>query len=118
LHGSGDLCGKVQLGEQLWMDSSQTIFLKPQQRRVGLVFQQYALFPHLSAIDNIALCADSISADSQNSSEQLAHSWLARLGMAELAQRLPHELSGGQQQRIAHPSWPRRFAFGRAIFSH
>jgi molybdate transport system ATP-binding protein len=101
LHHSADLAGSVRLGDQLWMDSAQGICLSAQQRRVGLVFQHYALFPHLSAMNNIALCADSMPATGQNSSETQAKTWLERLGLADLAQRLPHELSGGQQQRVA-----------------
>jgi molybdate transport system ATP-binding protein len=101
LHRSADLSGVVRLNDQHWMDSAQGVFLPPQQRRVGLVFQHYALFPHLSAINNIANCVDSMSAISPKSPESTAKDWLERLGMAELAQRLPHELSGGQQQRVA-----------------
>ncbi len=101
LHRSADLAGHVRLGDQVWMDSTQAIALSPQQRRVGLVFQQYALFPHLNAIENIALCANSITANGLNDSKNIAQDWLARLGLSALAQRLPHELSGGQQQRVA-----------------
>ncbi len=101
LHRSPDMRGIVRLGDQLWMDSAKGISLSVQQRRVGLVFQHYALFPHLTAINNIAICAYPIRADSQNHSKNTAQDWLARLGLAELAQRLPHELSGGQQQRVA-----------------
>jgi molybdate transport system ATP-binding protein len=101
LHRSADLAGQVRLGGEFWMDSTQGIHASPQQRRVGLVFQQYALFPHLSAIDNIALCARPIWAGGQNDSKKTAQNWLDRMGLSELAQRLPHELSGGQQQRVA-----------------
>jgi molybdate transport system ATP-binding protein len=101
LHRSADLAGQVHLGGECWMDSAQGIHASPQERRVGLVFQQYALFPHLNAIDNIALCARPIRASGQNDSKKTAQHWLDRMGMSELAQRLPHELSGGQQQRVA-----------------
>jgi molybdate transport system ATP-binding protein len=101
LHRSADLMGSVRLGDQLWMETAQGIHWPAQQRRVGLVFQQYALFPHLNAIENIALCADSMPGSGQNDAQNLAQSWLERLGLADLAQRLPHELSGGQQQRVA-----------------
>lgn len=51
------LQGTVQLGGSLWFGSAQGICLAPQQRRVGLVFQSYALFPHMNAMENIAVCA-------------------------------------------------------------
>ncbi len=101
LHRSADMLGEVRLGDQLWMDSSRGVFASPQQRHVGLVFQHYALFPHLNAINNIALCADSTASDGINDSKNIAMDWLRRLGLADLAERLPHELSGGQQQRVA-----------------
>ncbi|MBS7806045.1 ABC transporter ATP-binding protein [Variovorax sp. PCZ-1] len=101
LHQSADLAGTVQLGDQLWMDSAQRIRLPAQQRRVGLVFQHYALFPHLNAIETIALCADSMPANGLKASKNTAKIWLERLGLSELGERLPHQLSGGQQQRVA-----------------
>jgi molybdate transport system ATP-binding protein len=85
--------------QTVWFDSAQRINLPPQQRRVGLVFQQYALFPHLSARDNIAVCADSAWTWAEKCVQSAA--LLHRMGMADLAQRLPHQLSGGQQQRVA-----------------
>ena len=101
LHTPRDLTGSVRLGDASWMDSAQGIALSAQQRCAGLVFQHYALFPPLNAINNIAIYVDFIRANSQNHSQLIAQEWLARLGLADLAQRLPHELSGGQQQRVA-----------------
>jgi molybdate transport system ATP-binding protein len=85
--------------QTVWFDSAQRINLPPQQRRVGLVFQQYALFPHLSARDNIAVCAEDTWTWAEKYVQSVA--LLHRMGMADLAQRLPHQLSGGQQQRVA-----------------
>ncbi len=105
LHTSADMQGLVRLGTQTWFNSAQHLDLPAQQRRVGLVFQHYALFPHLNAIKNVALCVDSTGASSLKASpaeaEQLARQWLERLGLRELLARKPHELSGGQQQRVA-----------------
>ncbi len=103
LPAHGSVTGQVTMGGSVWMDSSHNICLPPQARRCGMVFQQYALFPHLNAIENIAICAYSKRATDQNTLHiQLqARDWLARLGMGDLALRLPNQLSGGQQQRVA-----------------
>ncbi len=91
--------GGLTAENTVWFDSAQRINLVPQQRRVGLVFQQYALFPHLSARDNIAVCAQDTWTWGQKYVQSMA--LLERMGMADLALRLPHQLSGGQQQRVA-----------------
>jgi molybdate transport system ATP-binding protein len=69
-------------------------------RNVGMVFQDQSLFPHLSALDNVAfgLRARGVA---RADAEATARSWLARFGIAELAARRPRELSGGQAQRVA-----------------
>jgi molybdate transport system ATP-binding protein len=85
--------------EAVWFDSARSIALAPQARRVGLVFQHYALFPHLNAIENVAACANICWASSQKHAQSMA--LLERMGLADLAHRLPHQLSGGQQQRVA-----------------
>jgi molybdate transport system ATP-binding protein len=101
LHQSADLQGRISVGTSTWLDSAQRVAWPPQARSVGLVFQQYALFPHLNAIENIALCADSFPASSPFDSQNRALAWLARMGLADLAERRIAQLSGGQQQRVA-----------------
>ena len=91
-------CGR-ESSREVWFDSARRVHLPPQQRRVGLVFQQYALFPHLCARDNIAVCADKTWTWAQKYVQAIV--LLQRMGLADLAQRLPHQLSGGQQQRVA-----------------
>jgi molybdate transport system ATP-binding protein len=93
------LTGSVQAGSELWFDSAKGIRWTPQQRRVGLVFQSYALFPHLTAIENVAASAIKQRSDGLNSLKTLA--LFERLGLAGLEQRRPAQLSGGQQQRVA-----------------
>ena len=93
------LQGRVQLGDEVWFDSAQGIQRSPQTRTVGLVFQSYALFPHLSAIENVAVCAGSTGARAIFLIK--AQELLLRLGLGGLEHRLPSELSGGQQQRVA-----------------
>ena len=93
------LTGSVQAGSEVWFDSTQGIRWTPQQRRVGLVFQSYALFPHMTAIENVAAGAHSERAVSKNHTKTKA--LFERLGLAGLEQRRPAQLSGGQQQRVA-----------------
>ena len=92
------LQGRVQVGEQpqdVWFDSAKRIRQPPQQRRVGLVFQHYALFPHLSALENIALAVD------KKGNGEPFDALFERMGLAGLQHRKPAQLSGGQQQRVA-----------------
>ena len=74
--------------------------LPPQARGVGVVFQSLALFPALTAVENVAygLCARGVA---RAEAEAEAEAWLERLGVAELGSRRPGELSGGQAQRVA-----------------
>jgi molybdate transport system ATP-binding protein len=87
--------GRIAVGEDVWFDADRRIDRPPQQRRVGLVFQHYALFPHLSAARNVALASSRTDADAH--AGQLLHS----VRLDGYAQRRPAELSGGQQQRVA-----------------
>ena len=91
--------GRVVVGDQVWCDSSRDVFLPPQNRHVGLVFQNYALMPHLSALDNVALSLLHLPRAERVST---AVRWLdhVRLTAAQQARR-PANLSGGEQQRVA-----------------
>jgi molybdate transport system ATP-binding protein len=76
--------------------SGPLINLPARKRHVGYVFQQYALFPHLSALENV-----SYALWRQPRARERAEALLDRMRLAKLANRYPHELSGGQQQRVA-----------------
>ena len=70
----------------------------PERRKVGMVFQDYALLPHLNVIDNVAFGLHAMPTAQRG---QHAMDTLDTVGLTELAQRFPHEISGGQQQRVA-----------------
>ena len=88
--------GRVIIGDRLVADSS--VSLPPEERGVGLVFQDYALFPHLSGLGNVTF---GLKARAREDAQRRALDMLARVQMTGHAQSYPHTLSGGQQQRIA-----------------
>jgi spermidine/putrescine transport system ATP-binding protein len=71
------------------------------RQRIGIVFQQFNLFPHLRAIDNVTIAARRVKRIPRAQAEKRAHELLARVGLEEKARQYPHQLSGGQQQRVA-----------------
>ena len=92
--------GSLHLGDRVLDDPAAGVLVPPQQRRVGVVFQDYLLFPHLSARDNVAFglrCAGT----PRRTAREAAGQWLDRMELAELADVRPAELSGGQAQRVA-----------------
>ncbi|KAF1022266.1 MAG: Fe(3+) ions import ATP-binding protein FbpC [Paracidovorax wautersii] len=90
------LAGRIELGESLL--SAPGVHLPPERRRVGMVFQDYALFPHLNARQNVAFGLRALPSAQR---EPRALAMLELVGLKDLAGRYPHELSGGQQQRVA-----------------
>lgn len=87
--------GEIEIGGQVV--ASSRIHLPPERRRVGMVFQEYALFPHLSVLDNVRFGLHLYSGDRARRAREV----LELVGLAGVEERLPHELSGGQQQRVA-----------------
>ena len=92
--------GHVTLGSQTLDDVLAGVHVPPEERRCGLVFQQHLLFPHLSAVENVAfgLRARRVAHDE---ARRLSLDWLSRVGVASLADRPASKLSGGQAQRVA-----------------
>ncbi|MDO5492660.1 MAG: amino acid ABC transporter ATP-binding protein [Nesterenkonia sp.] len=75
--------------------------LDAMRREIGMVFQQFNLFPHLSVLDNCTITPRRVLRQSRSAAEQEAMTQLRRVGLEEFAQRRPDQLSGGQQQRVA-----------------
>ena len=96
----GPDAGRITVGDQPWFDAERGINLPPWERRVGYLAQDYALFPHLTALENVAFPLRARGA-SRAAAARRASDQLARFGIAELAGRRPGALSGGQQQRVA-----------------
>ncbi|MBA4026528.1 MAG: ABC transporter [Gordonia sp.] len=90
--------GRVVVGGETWFSSEARIDLAPQRRKVGLVFQDYALFPHLSALDTVALA---VTGANEAEKRARAHALLERVNLDGLEARRPSQLSGGQRQRVA-----------------
>ena len=92
--------GSLRLGERVLDDPAVGRFVEPQGRRLGVVFQDHRLFPHLRVVDNVAfgLRARGIGL---REARAVATAWLDRLALADLARRHPRQLSGGQAQRVA-----------------
>jgi iron(III) transport system ATP-binding protein len=88
--------GEIVIGGQVV--AGDGCFLPPEQRGVGMVFQDYALFPHLSAADNVVFGLDKLpKAQRRPRVEEM----LALVGLEGYGERFPHELSGGERQRVA-----------------
>lgn len=90
--------GLVICGGEVWLDTERGIDVRPYRRRVGLVFQSYALFPHMTALGNVITALMHRPAAER---EARARVFLAQVHLQGLEARRPAELSGGQQQRVA-----------------
>ncbi|RPI56991.1 MAG: ATP-binding cassette domain-containing protein [Acidobacteria bacterium] len=89
--------GRVVAGERVLFDGVGRINLKPQERRIGYVFQGYALFPHMTVAQNVAYGLRAHGRARIDRTDEIVQ----RLGLGGLRSRYPAELSGGQQQRVA-----------------
>ncbi|TYL51750.1 ABC transporter ATP-binding protein [Nocardioides sp. BGMRC 2183] len=92
--------GSITVGGTTFVDTSKHVFLPPEERNLGMVFQSYALWPHMTIERNLALPLRirKIPKDKQRT---MIGEALEKVGLSELSGRYPHQLSGGQQQRVA-----------------
>ncbi len=90
--------GKIVVNGKVFFDSDENINLKPQDRNVGFVFQNYALFPHMTVRENIIL---GIKSKDKNIKEEICDEYIEKFNLQELKNSYPTNLSGGQQQRVA-----------------
>jgi molybdate transport system ATP-binding protein len=87
--------GHIRFGHSTWFNANSKIHVTPQNRNVGFVFQDYALFPHLTVYQNLKFALN------PGQSEQDISDLLEAVELSELANRKPNQLSGGQKQRVA-----------------
>jgi len=91
--------GMIQIGDTVMFDSEKGINVPTEKRNIGMVFQSYAIWPHLTVYDNVAFPLKLRKMSKQAIKEQVMKS-LKLVGLEELANRYPSQLSGGQQQRV------------------
>jgi molybdate transport system ATP-binding protein len=92
--------GSISLDGLVLDDPAEDVFVPAEQRPIGVVFQQYFLFEHLTALDNVAFGLRARGA-AKAEARRLAGDWLHRVGLSDHARSRPRELSGGQAQRVA-----------------
>jgi len=92
--------GKIELEGETYFHSSRSLFVPPEKRSIGYMSQEYALFPHLSALENVAFGLRA-SGVRRPAARRRAGAMLERLEIADLASRRPSQMSGGQRQRVA-----------------
>lgn len=92
--------GRVRAGDRLFVDPATRTFVPPERRELGLVFQSYALWPHLTVTQNVNLPLRLHRVGKRERADRIREA-LELVGISDLAGRYPHELSGGQQQRAA-----------------
>src|SRR5437867_12175094 len=90
--------GRIVVGDRVFFDAATGVDLPPQRRRIGYVFQGYALFPHLTVEENIGF---GLSDRSRGERARRSAEVIERLGLGGFERRYPRELSGGQRQRVA-----------------
>jgi iron(III) transport system ATP-binding protein len=92
--------GRVSVDNEVWSDCEKGRFLKPEKRNVGMVFQSYAVWPHMNVFDNVAFPLK-VRSTKKSEIEKRVGEALSAVHLSDYALRMPQSLSGGQQQRVA-----------------
>jgi molybdate transport system ATP-binding protein len=92
--------GSIRLGGLVLDSPADDRFVPPEDRKLGVVFQDYLLFPHMTALDNVSFGLRAKS-ETKASASPIARSWLEKLGIVDLAEKMASDLSGGEAQRVA-----------------
>ena len=92
--------GEISIGDQVVSKASAGIFVPPEKRHIGMVFQSYAVWPHMNVFDNVAYPLKIQKVPAEQLKERTTKA-LALVHLEEYAERFPNQLSGGQQQRVA-----------------
>lgn len=92
--------GSIEVDNQIVSDPQKKLFIPPEKRKIGMVFQSYAVWPHMNVFDNVAYPLK-MAKVSKDSIKEKVIEILQLVEMGSLEKRMPHQLSGGQQQRVA-----------------
>ena len=92
--------GEISIGDRLVSSSKQSVFVPPEKRDIGMVFQSYAVWPHMTVAENVGYPLKIKNIPKAQIKEDVQHA-LDMVHLGEYAERYPHQLSGGQQQRVA-----------------
>ena len=96
----GQRIGRVAAGDGTWQDASERVLAR-QRRGIGFVFQRFNLFPHLTALDHVAIGLVQVAGVPRKEARERAAMHLAKVFLADHVDKRPSQLSGGQQQRVA-----------------
>src|SRR5215475_12298275 len=106
--------GRISIGDRAVVDVAASVFVPPHQRNIGMVFQSYAIWPHMTVLENVAYALEG-KRFSKTDRRRLAMEALSAVKLADLADRPAPRLSGGQQQRVAIVGKPQVLLFDEPL---